>query len=429
MEYRDFLRKFRYLDRTRLFDSSWHQAAAWTSVQVPWSSPGYLETKFTITVPCDSPSVIVLSQLDDRYFCGLEGKWDYKLHFRVQKDGAEPDEYVTRSRLNYELMRSVNVEVDLEANTTYTILIKVDAHKTNRRSVERVIRKNAHRKQKLTQIGMSYDLAHRKALPLTADGKSCPTAAKPATKVADSEKSDASDDKKDPELDPYSDACCVLGLRVFSQSADLAVSIKVPPTSEVDPECVENEVCEPIILDGDDPAKAAHDQATAAIDTVTEANGPMDHNQDPDEGKDAVAAVFDEWKEVDAVLSDALQPKHDHCQTCGRIATVSDRQEISWDLAESDMRTNEQGHSEPASTSSADAQTTSTLREEVPKQSKVEQEVAATEHPWPVEPRPTTTPTASQDTQVRQDSAKPGSCDSSPEPITTTTLVLDYSQS
>jgi hypothetical protein len=78
MTYEDFLRKFKYLDRTRLFlDTDWHVAQQWTSVQVPWhATSDYQQTKFTISIPEDSETVIVLQQLDTRYFKGLHVEYD-----------------------------------------------------------------------------------------------------------------------------------------------------------------------------------------------------------------------------------------------------------------------------------------------------------------------------------------------------------------
>ena len=360
--------------------------------------------------------MIVLSQLDDRYFCGLEGKWDYKLHFRVQKDGTEPDEYVTRSRLNYELMRSVNVEIDLEANTTYTVLVKVDAHKTSRRNIERVIRKNAHRKQKLTQIGMSYDLAHRKALPLTADGKSCPTDAKPAKQPAENENSTASDDDEDPNLDPYSGACCVIGLRVFSRSADLGVSVKVPPPSDEDQELIISEDCEPIILDGDDPAKAAHDLISESEDIHTGGHGQINHNHGPDQWEEATPAVVDEF-----------QSKREHCCTCGHLPNITDQQETNSDSADPYLHADEKKFPEQASTSSMDTQATFAFGEEASKQSSDDRHIEQFEVDR--EPEATTMSASSRDDSVQHESVENSPDNSSPAPPTTITFILDYSQS
>lgn len=107
------------------------------------------------------PVVLVLSQLDDRYFRGLQGQYRFKLSFRLHLVGE--DDYVVRSQTNYRMNRSVNVELDLEAGDYY-VLVKIDA--TRNRSVmpvEAVLRANAkNRREKLMRIGLAYDLAHRK---------------------------------------------------------------------------------------------------------------------------------------------------------------------------------------------------------------------------------------------------------------------------
>ncbi|KAK5087023.1 hypothetical protein LTR05_004194 [Lithohypha guttulata] len=72
MSYSDFLNHFKHIDRTRLFDDSWYTSQTWASMQVPFSNLEYQQTKFIIDVPEDTETVIVLSQLDDRYWQGFE---------------------------------------------------------------------------------------------------------------------------------------------------------------------------------------------------------------------------------------------------------------------------------------------------------------------------------------------------------------------
>ena len=62
ISYKDFLRKYQFLDRTRLFGPEWGIALQWTTVDVPWSAD-YNETKFMITLTEQTPIVIVLSQV------------------------------------------------------------------------------------------------------------------------------------------------------------------------------------------------------------------------------------------------------------------------------------------------------------------------------------------------------------------------------
>ena len=132
----------------------------WTTLSVPWTLD-YHDTYFAFTLAKTGPVVLVLSQLDDRYYRGLEGQYRFGLNFRLHKIGQE--DYVVRTISPYCQTRSVNVELELEAGE-YTVLLKVNA--TRDRDVlpiEEVVRRNARdRRDKLVAVGMSYDLAHSK---------------------------------------------------------------------------------------------------------------------------------------------------------------------------------------------------------------------------------------------------------------------------
>lgn len=132
----------------------------WTTLSVPWTLD-YHDTYFAFTLAKTGPVVLVLSQLDDRYYRGLEGQYRFGLNFRLHKIGQE--DYVVRTISPYCQTRSVNVELELEAGE-YTVLLKVNA--TRNRDVlpiEGVVRRNARdRRDKLVAVGMSYDLAHSK---------------------------------------------------------------------------------------------------------------------------------------------------------------------------------------------------------------------------------------------------------------------------
>jgi Calpain family cysteine protease len=62
ISYQDIFTKFTYLNRTRLFDSSWITVQQWTSVNVAFVS-GYMTTKFLVEVTQPGIVVIVLSQV------------------------------------------------------------------------------------------------------------------------------------------------------------------------------------------------------------------------------------------------------------------------------------------------------------------------------------------------------------------------------
>lgn len=251
IRYDDMLRKYKYLDRTRIFGPGWHVAQQWTSVQVPWNTTDYQQTRFQIEVPEDTDAVIVLSQLDDRYFQGLQGKYNYTLQFRVEKDGDDDDDYIARSPHTYELVRSNNVEVKLEKGK-YSVLFKVEAKKTNRKDVEAVIRDNIWRKEKLMQVGTLYDLAHQKGQ------QNMPAEKKPKTEAMATESTEEKKEErtkeekdKDPNRDPWN-AFCHVGLRVYSREPDMKLKVVHPDEDE--------EMAAPV-LDRDDIAKAPLEEA------------------------------------------------------------------------------------------------------------------------------------------------------------------------
>ncbi|CAD6578019.1 MAG: hypothetical protein ASARMPRED_008495 [Alectoria sarmentosa] len=160
ISYEDLLREYSSFNRTRLFGSDWQITQQWTTVDVPWSAD-YNETKFSVTLTKRSPVVIVLSQLDDRYYKGLEGQYTFQLHFRLDKDGEQ--DYIVRSHGNYSMSRSVSTDLELDPGT-YSVLMKITARRDQDEDTpEDIIRKNVKlRQNKLIQTGLAYDLAHAK---------------------------------------------------------------------------------------------------------------------------------------------------------------------------------------------------------------------------------------------------------------------------
>ncbi|KAL8674572.1 MAG: hypothetical protein Q9168_001015 [Polycauliona sp. 1 TL-2023] len=160
ISYKDFLRKYQSLDRTRLFGPEWRICQQWTTVNVPWSAD-YNDTKFSVTVTKPGPVIIVLSQLDNRYYKGLEGEYTFKLNFRFEKDGDES--FMVRSHSNYSMSRSVSTDIHLEPGT-YSVLMKITAKRwVGDATPDQIIRASCKfRPEKLIQIGLSYDLAHAK---------------------------------------------------------------------------------------------------------------------------------------------------------------------------------------------------------------------------------------------------------------------------
>ena len=167
MSYKDFLRKYQYFDRTRLFhhQPEWVISQEWTSLDVPWRTD--YQEKFRITLTEDSPVVVVLSQLDDRYFKGLEGQYQYTLQFRLHELGSQdPEDYIVRSHGNYLMNRSVSVELKTLKSGKYSVFVKVHATRNLKKSsaedvVKKICREKKHN-EKLLQVGHAYDVAHSK---------------------------------------------------------------------------------------------------------------------------------------------------------------------------------------------------------------------------------------------------------------------------
>ncbi|VBB75219.1 Putative calpain-1 catalytic subunit [Podospora comata] len=162
MSYKDLLRKYQRFERTRLFGPDWKITSIWTTLDVPWS-PQYHHTKFAFTLERSGPVVLVLAQLDERYFRGLEGRYEFLLGFRVHKAGEE--DYIVRCQASgHGMSRSISVELDLEAGE-YTVLVLIDAEKhEGLMEPEEVLRANVkNRRDKILRIGLSHDLALSKA--------------------------------------------------------------------------------------------------------------------------------------------------------------------------------------------------------------------------------------------------------------------------
>ncbi|EIN09345.1 cysteine proteinase [Punctularia strigosozonata HHB-11173 SS5] len=121
MEYPEFLTTFTRLDKTRLFDSSWVLSSQWLEVYAPaWK---FGDVSFTVKVDGKTPSIFVLSQLETRYYQGLEGPYGWTFDFVVYpKSAMKP---IARSRHNMLWDRSVVAEIDLEAGD-YVVHVRLD---------------------------------------------------------------------------------------------------------------------------------------------------------------------------------------------------------------------------------------------------------------------------------------------------------------
>ncbi|KAJ6461187.1 hypothetical protein C8R47DRAFT_1160099 [Mycena vitilis] len=130
MEYSDFLDCWDQIDRTLLFDSNWITSSQWlrvTTRPLP-SAWTYGDVCFTITIPRDSFTILVLSKLDTRFFNDLSGRYLWSFDFLLFKRGqTEP---IARSAQPDFYHRSVNIQLNLEAGD-YVLHVRLD------RSVQR----------------------------------------------------------------------------------------------------------------------------------------------------------------------------------------------------------------------------------------------------------------------------------------------------
>ncbi|KAF6528321.1 hypothetical protein HZS61_008623 [Fusarium oxysporum f. sp. conglutinans] len=110
----------------------------WIGVDVTWKA-AYHE-KFHIKLTQDSPLVLVVSQLDGRYFKGLQGQYSFRLDFRLHcEDSPDAEDYIVRSHGNYLMERSVSVELPVFPAGNYVVYLKVTGERhSNGQSVEQV---------------------------------------------------------------------------------------------------------------------------------------------------------------------------------------------------------------------------------------------------------------------------------------------------
>ncbi|ERS94919.1 hypothetical protein HMPREF1624_08630 [Sporothrix schenckii ATCC 58251] len=162
MAFEDVLATFGYLHRTRLLDDAWTAAPPlWTSLRVGWVA-GYADTHFAVDVETAGLVVVVLSQLDDRYYRGLRGQYTFTLHFVLQS--ANGTVLSSAHAPNAQETRSVSCEVVLPAAGRYTVRPHITARRDRRRLAEAaVVCMTAETNPaKLRQVGQQYDAAHAK---------------------------------------------------------------------------------------------------------------------------------------------------------------------------------------------------------------------------------------------------------------------------
>ncbi|KAL1853962.1 hypothetical protein Daus18300_011629 [Diaporthe australafricana] len=162
ISFEDMLKRFDLLDRVRLFNGDdWYVSQSWTSVNVPWMATYLDNVKFVVDVTEPGTVVFALSQLDDRFYKGLEGQYSFDLHFLLRESGSDDHIALAGSELR---SRSVSAELQLEPGK-YELVPKFVAYRNKDGDlVEETVKKEAESNPlKLQQIGLNYDRAHLKA--------------------------------------------------------------------------------------------------------------------------------------------------------------------------------------------------------------------------------------------------------------------------
>ncbi|KAF8194986.1 hypothetical protein BJ912DRAFT_847616 [Pholiota molesta] len=125
MEYKDWLDCFAQIDRTILFDSHWMMSSQWLQVTTQplpaaWS---YGDVSFKFTLPRPSETLIVLSQLDSRYYRDVAGRAAWTMDFTLVKEGEKIP--LAESAHSEFFLRSVHLEIELEAGD-YIVYVRLD---------------------------------------------------------------------------------------------------------------------------------------------------------------------------------------------------------------------------------------------------------------------------------------------------------------
>lgn len=158
------------------------------------------------------------SQLNTRYFVGLQGQYRFHLEFLVRKVNSTETLAEGRGYPHSDGRsdsRSVNCEIYLEPGT-YEVLPKITAERRGYgKAVERVVQIHADKNpKKLRQVGMQYDLAHAKAGVLDEDAE------QELKREKDKEKRKKQKKKQD-KVDQMSDAMARMQVAINSLQLEL----------------------------------------------------------------------------------------------------------------------------------------------------------------------------------------------------------------
>ncbi|KAG8903532.1 hypothetical protein FRB99_003163 [Tulasnella sp. 403] len=170
-EYDDFLKSWGIIERCRLFGAGWQVGSQWLKVTPSGSwTPG--DVSFTIEVAAATEAVIVLAQLDGRYFQELHGPYRWDLDFTLFKKGDKrPIGYSQHSAL---WGRSVKLERKLEPGE-YTVQVRIDRmRKANWKAEdpnwdERKLERKRTEQTQSQSIAVNFNAEEAQHLPIPPD--------------------------------------------------------------------------------------------------------------------------------------------------------------------------------------------------------------------------------------------------------------------
>uniref|UniRef100_A0A8H8CMW3 Calpain catalytic domain-containing protein n=1 Tax=Psilocybe cubensis TaxID=181762 RepID=A0A8H8CMW3_PSICU len=128
MEYKDFLTVFSQIDRATIFDPSWSMSWYWISISPQPLTRLWLygDIQFHLSVDRDTPAVLVLSQIDTRYFRNMQDT-EWHLDFIVHRiENSALSKPLATSGISLGSRRSVSCELTLEEGE-YVILPRIEA--------------------------------------------------------------------------------------------------------------------------------------------------------------------------------------------------------------------------------------------------------------------------------------------------------------
>ncbi|KAJ3300620.1 Serine/threonine-protein kinase smu1 [Borealophlyctis nickersoniae] len=220
----DFLTEWTVIDRTRLFDKSWTVASHWVEVPLRYP-PEWGQVTFNLKFTRATSAVIVLSQLDVRYFRSLEGPFTFCLQFRLHRKGQS--DWMDRTYAPAGL-RSANLEVEVEEGE-YTVFVRIDQVPNGKKEALQVLDDlGGNNTAKAVATGRSYDLAREKAAQSLPEIEGAGTTLHPEEESGAAYVEDAGDNP-----------IVVVGLRVYSRDPKSVVVGRLRGEADEWPEAVE----------------------------------------------------------------------------------------------------------------------------------------------------------------------------------------------